>query len=115
MGEITTDTIIEFLEKNVKEKIPIDPHTWVDAAQKLNVLLSDEHDLLFHMQQSVSGMRVELLEGGASTTTAKMKVEASDAYRETSKLKAKIGRIEEMIRIAKLQAKLRESEMRGYR
>lgn len=111
---VTTETIVEFFEKSVQQKRVVDSHTWIDGAQKLNALLGGEHDVLFQLQQKVAKMRVELLSGGAKVGYAKMVVDSSDEYREMQTQKAKIGRIEEMIRIAKLQARLKDSEMRGY-
>lgn len=112
--KITVDTIVNYLRDCVEGKVVIDAHTWIDAAQKLTVLLSDEHDKLFDLQQIVAQKKVNLIEGGASGAESKMRVEALDEYREMSKQRAKIERIEEMVRIAKIQARLKDEEMRGY-
>lgn len=113
MEPITTTTIISSLKKWVEEKKIIDAHTWVDAAQKLNVLIGDEHDKLFHLQQKVAQKKSFLMIEGDTAAAAKIKVEATDDYREMQKQKAYIGQIEEMIRIAKLQARLKDNEYRN--
>lgn len=109
---ITVDSILDWLKACIEQKMPVDAHQWVEAALRLNVLVVDEHDMLFTMQQAVSKKRVELLEGGKNATQAKMIVEASDEYRLTQSQKARIGRIEELVRIAKVQARLKDAEMR---
>lgn len=111
---ITTDTILNALKERVENKVPVSPNMWIDAAEKLNILLGDEHDLLLDLQQKVAQMRADLIEGGDSVAKAKSKIEATDEHKEANRQRAKISRIEEMIRIAKIQARLKESEMRGY-
>lgn len=112
---VTTDTIIDFLQERVENKEPIHASIWLDAAQKLNILIGDEHDLLFDLQQQVANMKVryyeDIKEGEKpNVSKAKMYIETSDVYREMNKQKAKISRIEEFIRIAKIQARLKDTE-----
>lgn len=112
--QVNTDVILDFLKESVRNKDMIDAHTWVDAAQKLNVLIGDEHDILFDLQQQIAQKRVELMEKGKNVSQAKLMVEALDVYREMSRQRARIEQIEEMIRIAKLQARLKDNEHRNY-
>jgi hypothetical protein len=111
---ITTDTILNFLKQAVEQKKPLSPAVFADAAQKLVTLMGDEHDHLFVLQQEVARAKVEFIEQGDSVAKAKAKVEASDVYRQMCGQKAKIERIEETIRIAKLRARLSETEFKGY-
>lgn len=110
MNPVTTTTIIETLKGWVETKQIIDSHTWVDAAQKLNVLIGDEHDKLFDLQQKINVERVIWLRRGETSAFAKTMVEAMDLFKDMQKQKAYIGQIEEMIRIAKLQARLKDNE-----
>lgn len=109
----TADDILTVLEQWAREKRPVDPTMWVEAAQKLVTLMGDEADKLFRMEQAVAQMRVELLEGGQNATQAKMRVEASDDYREARRQKAKIGRIEETVRLAKLRGRMANEEYKA--
>lgn len=111
---ITTDLILNWFKEQIQNKEQVDAHTWVDATQKLNILISDDHDKLFDLQQKVAQMRVALMEQGDTVSKAKAKVEATDEYKNMCKQKAKIGRIEEAIRIAKIQSRLKDSEFKGY-
>ena len=113
MEPVTTATIINTLKSWVEAKQPIDAHTWVDAAQKLNVLIGDEHDKLFRLQQDVATIKVNFINGGDTVAKAKTKVESQEVYRLMQSQKAYIGQIEEMIRIAKLQARLKDNEYRN--
>jgi len=108
--ERTVDTIISYLENAIKEKQPIAPSEWLDAAMYLNVLSSVEVDKLLVWQQAVAGIKVKHIQDGMSVAEAKARVEATDAYLEMQKQKAKIDRIEEFIRLSKIQAKIRIEE-----
>lgn len=113
---ITVDTILDYLKESVEQKRALDSHTWVDAALKLNVLVGDEHDKLFELQQVVSKKKVELLESDSKRNVSAVKVliEASDDYKYMKKQDARINQIEEFIRIAKLQARLKDNEYGNY-
>ncbi len=113
---VSIQTITEYLENAVKTKTPLAPSVWIDAAQKMNVLLGDEHDRLYELQQKVAQAKLNFLECDPkhNVSAARLRVETTDDYKEMRKQEAKIKRIEEAIRIAKLQGKLKEAEFRGY-
>jgi hypothetical protein len=111
---VSVKSIVEYLEGNIKKKIPMSPDLYVEAAAKLNVLLSDEHEKLFDLQQKVAQMKAEIVERGETSAKATILVEATDKYRELQSQKAFIGRIVEFIRISKLQARMKQDEFRGY-
>ncbi len=114
MAEINTNTILSTLEEWVRDKKMIDAHTWVDASQKLNVLIGEEHDKLYTLEQSIATAKVTYLDCGKSVAEAKTRVEATDTYKEMMKQRSKIKQIEELIKIAKLQARLKDNEIRNY-
>jgi hypothetical protein len=114
MEERTSETVIAKLNELVKSKQPVSPTYWVEAAQFLNLFLADEHEKLFNLQQKVAQAKVDYLNLQCSVAKVKLLVEATDGYREMRNQKAKIGRIEELIRISKLQARLKDTEFKGY-
>ena len=109
----TADSVLQWLEKQVRAKEIIDAHTWVEACQYLNISSGEEADRLFDLQQIVALLKVAFIEQGDSVAMAKVKVEGMDAYKEMLHQQAKIKRIEESIRIAKIQARLKDSEIRN--
>jgi hypothetical protein len=111
MADVTTDTILDYLKDCVEHKVPVDAHVWLDAAQKLTMLLEDEHDKLFQFEQSVATMKATLLTQGDSVAAAKVKIEASDEYLDARRQKARIDRIIAMTRIAKIQARMKNDHM----
>ena len=111
---ITADSVIEWLSSQVAEKHVIGPHVWMDAAQKLTVLIGDEHDKLFDLQQQVAQMKVKLMDDGATAAKAKIYVEASDTYKQMCKQRAKIEGVEEMICVTKIQARMKDNEQSSY-
>lgn len=115
MEERTTDSILEFLNNAVTEKQPLSPHYWVEAAKYLNVLIGDENAKLFRLKQEVSKEKIRLLEEECkSVAEAKLRIEATDIYREAKVQEAKIEQITEYIRLAKLQARLSNDEIKNY-
>lgn len=112
--KVTTDTILEALKGWVENKTPIAPHLWIDACSKLNILKGDEVKILFDLQQKVALRKVALIENGDSVAKAKAKTDASEEYKNFKIQEAKIEMIEESIRIAKIQARMNNEEIRGY-
>ena len=111
---VTTETIVKFLRDSVEQKIPLSPSVFIDAATKLTVLLGDENDKVFNLQQKVAELKVELIETGNSVAKAQALTEATDIYKEYMIQRARIENINEFIRIAKLRARLTEEERKGY-
>lgn len=107
---VSTDTILEWLQDQVEQKLPIAPHLWLDASMKLLALLGGEHDKLFALQRAVAQEKLAAIEAGDSVAKAKVKVETTDTFVKMKQQEAKIGRIEEMIRLAKIQSRLKDNE-----
>lgn len=112
---ITTDTIMGYLQQAVEEKQVIPPSLWVEAAMKLNVLIGNETDKLYELQQQVADLKVTHITTDEKRNVSKAKVftEASNVYKDMKKQEAKVERIQEFIRLAKIQARLRDSELRN--
>lgn len=110
---VTIDKIIDWLIEQVEKKLPIDPHLWLEASQKMNVLLQGEQEKLFLIEQEVSLLRKTLLEGGKTVAYSKVMVESTNEFKQMKIQKAKIDRCLEMIRIAKLQARLSYEEYKS--
>lgn len=104
---ITADTILDYMKEVVKNKTPLDPTKWLDAAASLNVLLSDELNMLAEMEQEVAKMKLTFLADSdtSNVSAAKMKVEATDVYKKMRQQKSKCEIIEEFIRISKIQSR----------
>jgi hypothetical protein len=106
MEKLTFESIMGDLNKMAENAQTIDAERWVRASQLLNLFLEEEQNKLFKLEQEVAQVRVELINGGDTVAKAKVKVEASDIYREARSQKAKIERAIELVRISKLQARL---------
>lgn len=106
MEKITVDTIINYLQECAETKRILDPEEWIRAAQNLNVLVQNEQDELFLLEQQVAEMRKSYLLDGKTVAYAKTMVEASNEYAQLKRQKAKIDRVLETIRLAKKSATL---------
>ena len=111
---ITIDTITNWLLKQVQEKNPIHAAVWLDASQKINVLLQNEQEKLFEIEQEIAVARNLLLESDESVARAKSKVEEMEIYKQARIQKAKIERAIELIRIAKLQSRMASDVMSAH-
>ena len=111
---VTTESILHYLQEKVEQKEQLPPSTWIDAAMKLAALIGNENDKLFDLQQKIAQARVELIDSGKSVSMAKVVVEATDIHKEAQKQKARIEQIWEVIRIAKLRARLTDEEYKAH-
>jgi predicted oxidoreductase (fatty acid repression mutant protein) len=112
-GPTTIDSIIAWLQDVVESKKSIAPQAWIEISQRANILLGDESDKLYELQQKIAQEKVSCMESGKGVSECRMRAEATDDYKESQKIKAKIERTIEMIRLSKLQARLRDEEFRG--
>lgn len=114
LGKTTVNLIINTMKGYVENKQPVSPDVWIESAAKLNLLIGDEHDKLFDLQQKVAQLKSEKILDGMPVSQAKILIEATDIYREAQKQKAIISQVEEFIRIAKIRARLLNEEFKGY-
>lgn len=111
--ERSIDTILEWFNETVQSKRPIPPTQWVEAGEFLNVLIGGENDKLAELEQKVAIEKLELMKDSKSVAEAKMKIEATEIYKESKRQKNKISQIVEFIRLAKLHARIYQEELRG--
>jgi hypothetical protein len=107
---ITALTIIDTMKKWVEEKHPISPAQWLDACAKINILRGDLDDKLFEMESELAKEKEKLLSQDMTNAKAETIIKATDKYLEVRKLGGLLKRIEEMIKIGKKQATLKENE-----
>ena len=110
---VTIERIMGYFQEAVEKKEPMSPSLWVDAAGKLTVLLGDENDKLFDMQQEVAQLKVTRIGLGDSVAKAEATIRATDSYKYFCKQKARIEQVLEFIRVAKLRARITETEFKG--
>lgn len=112
MEKITCDTIIDYLKEVIEKKQILPPETFIDAAEKLNILRSDEDDNLVGLMQKVAQLKSNSILSGNSVAEAKVHAEASDDYKLMLMQKMRCERITEFIRIEKIRARIKEQEYR---
>lgn len=112
---VTVNTIIGYLKDAVENKIVVRPSVWIDAAQKLVILMGDETDLLFEMQRKIADIKITMMNGQEkiNVSEVKLRIEAQPEWVLMRKQEAKIKQIEEFIRICKIQARMKDSEYRN--
>lgn len=109
------DEILKWMKEAAENNIPLSPLRWVDAARNLNALIGNETDELYLLEQKVAQAKVALLEAqNWPVSRVNLEVESTDLYREMRQKSARIKMIQEFIRIAKIQARLKDTEMSNY-
>jgi hypothetical protein len=111
MPERSVDTIMHWLTTTVQSKMQISPQQFVEAAQYLVILVGDEHIKLYDLEQKVAQMKLEMLPSAKSVAEVKLRIEATDTYKEMRKQQARIKQIDEMIRVAKLLGRMKNDEI----
>lgn len=109
---ITCDLILKWLKEQVENKRIIPPSLYLDVATKLNILRSDEDDLLIEIEHQLAVQRAKYVNEGGTSAAAKILLEANPLFKDVRKQKAKLKQIEEAIRIGKLAARIKDNEMR---
>lgn len=107
MPQVNSDTILDWLKQAVTANKKVPNEAWLDAALKLNILLADEHIDLENYRSIVSNKKLVLLkeQEKRNVAAAQLEIEASDEYRELKLQEHRVDRIEEFIRLAKINAK----------
>ena len=105
--KITASTILDWVQERVANKEPLDSALWLEIAFKLTALLSDETNLLWERRQKVAQKKLGLLTGQdkKNVSYANAEVEATDEYREMRQQESMVKRVEEFVRIAKIQSR----------
>lgn len=111
--KVTLDTILNWLIDAVESKKVISPSMWVNTAQKINILLHGEYDKLFDLQQQVAVLQSQYIELDKSVAESKVLINASEVYKHYKKQESKINLVQEEIRLAKIQARLSDTEFRN--
>jgi len=115
METVTTKQILTKMQEWASERKALSPSSWIDACQRLNVLLANDADELVTKQHEVAKMKSLLLSSKDSKVNkATVAIEATPEYLEVKKLEAHIKRCEESIRIAKKRATMADNELKNY-
>lgn len=107
---ITLDSIIAFLREAIQDRRQLPPDTWLDAAAKINILLSDYIDALAEKEMEVAQARVKWIEMGTSNAEAESRVKASTLYRDLQIMKGRLEQYQEMSRLARERSRLKAFE-----
>ncbi len=111
----TIDDILKVLQEWAENKVPVDPGAYLEAAMKIMSLVGNETDRLFELEQQIAEFKSGLMETENMTAAkAKIKAEASPIFTEARKLKAKIDRVYEMVRLAKVRARMGAEEFKSH-
>lgn len=98
------DIILEYLEKQLEaKKIELDTKFWLEIGVKLNICLIEENQKLADLFQKVAQLKIMFLDSQEkrNVSEAKLRVEASNEFKEFKIQDLKCRQIEEFIRLSK--------------
>lgn len=107
----TADSVLAEIENNVRTEANLAPTSWIQDAMKLTALMGGESKTLFTLQQKLAQKQTEIIESGKSVAFSEVALRATDIWVDMKVQEAKISRIEEMVRLAKVRARIDSSEM----
>lgn len=115
-GEIiTTHTILDWFHEQVSNKRPIAPEIYLDMSMKLNILKSDDNDLLLEKRHELAVKRAFYVNEGGTSAAANIRLEADPLFMEVKKLEAHIETVKEAIRLGKVYARIKNDELNNVR
>lgn len=100
----TARSIMDRLQSMAEQPGSVDPHTWLQGAMKLRVLIQTEQEILVDMERKVQELKATYLSEGDSASAAKIKTETSDLYVATKKQEVFIKTALDTILLAKKYA-----------
>lgn len=103
---MTIDSILQDMDRKIKENIPILPGEWLDHAAHLNVLLLELDDSLVRAEAHMAHSMANQIKEGATASAAKIAVQGAPEYESYLLLKARKERVVEFIRISKKRVEL---------
>lgn len=102
--------IIRLHDEGIKARKYILPLDWLNAAEELNRVLYDLEDKAADTEVEMYKTLEEILgtQDKKNVAAAEIKMRSTEIYRKHLKEKALVKRVEELIKLGKLQARLRE-------
>lgn len=107
----TADGIMAEIENDVLTEANLAPSKWIDKVMRLTAVMGDKSKDLFITQQKLAKMQADLIESGKSVAFSEVATRGTDLWVHMKVQEAGINRIEEMVRLAKLRARIDSSEM----
>lgn len=107
----TVDSVLAEIEENVRREANLAPTKWVQDAMSLTALMGDASKELYELQQKLSQKQVEIIESGKSVAFSEVVLKTTDIWLKMKIQEAKINKIEELVRLAKVRARIDSSEM----
>lgn len=107
--KITTDFILNTLREAVEnKKAQFDAEFWIDAATKLVLLLPDDQDYLFTLEQEFMRKVDDFYKEMDKPTMARAKDKAkmTEEWLKYKQQQAKVKNVEEFIKICKARARV---------
>lgn len=112
MDESTVQTIIDRLAEMASKKEVISPQMWMDASQKITVLLQVEEDKLAEMEFALDKLRRAYIEDGQKVNAAEVFVRSEPEYLAYRKQVGLISTANKTVMNAKRNATLASELMR---
>lgn len=105
-NQVTINTILNWFQEQVEDKVPVAASIYIDAAQKLVALMGPLDDSLIEAEMTYRRIRSIHISEGKTAAAAETLAKSSDAYYNWLQLKAKRDRVEHFINLCKARTRL---------
>jgi Holliday junction resolvasome RuvABC endonuclease subunit len=104
----TIETIMEEMERRVRENESISPGSWVEVALRINQLGGDIDNLLANYEAEMIAIEAEYIKSDMPASKAKVLAKSQIDYKEYLIQKALFNRIKEFIMLAKKRSTIEQ-------
>ena len=104
----TIESIMEEMEKRVRDNLAVSPASWVEAALRVNMLGSELDNKLANYEAEMISIEAEYLKTDMSSAKAKTLARSEIDYKDYLETKSRLNRINEWIMLAKKRAVIQE-------
>ena len=104
----TVETIMEEIERRVRENQAISPASWIEAALRVNLLGAELDNKLANYEAEMIAIEAEYLKTDISSAKAKTLAKGQIDYKDYLETRARFKRVNEWIMLAKKRATIQE-------
>jgi len=104
----TIETIMEEMEKRVRNNEAISPASWIEVALRINLLGSELDNKIANYEAMMISIEAEYLKNDMSSAKAKTLAKAEVDYKEYLEIKSQFKRLNEFIMLAKRRAVIQD-------
>ena len=94
---MNSQEVISQIKDKLENRIPMSPVWFLERAEELIILQSDEKDLLAQLKKKVATQKMLMISSGKSVAYARESVQTTEEWLEMKRQEARVEQIEDLI------------------